>query len=273
MSKAAYIRASAAIAVLPWFSKILRDAVISDLSFTESFGITADGIISFGGDAAEFQRSDLFAAISNAFQASPGAVEIIDTDGDAWQVRIEGVGKDISVALSQGAKRIAISGFGMLSPDKDVRLSIFGKTAAEVNLSEAIVGRWTTVLEERAPSADELTLLQDDFNYTPVAVSRAILESLTSAGGVSLELLIPKPEQYYEQLIGKYGGELTLDEYIERTAPGHFKPSISKTAAFSNTPSRWPRTKARGRRSSTIGAATKSRSMRLRRLCCKSLTL
>src|SRR5712692_347420 len=109
MSKAAYIRASVAVAVLPWFSKVLRDAVISDLVFTRSFGITAEGIISFGGDGAKFQRSGLFAAISDAFEASPKAVEIIDTAGGAWQVRIEGTGTDISVALSQGAKRIAIS--------------------------------------------------------------------------------------------------------------------------------------------------------------------
>ena len=61
MSRQEYIRASVAASRQPGLCLLqIRDAVISDVKFTETLGLKADAVIRFGRDDLTFQRSALF---------------------------------------------------------------------------------------------------------------------------------------------------------------------------------------------------------------------
>src|SRR5580704_7519966 len=84
MSREAYIRASVAIAATRLYPNTVRDAVISDSKFTETFGLKADAIIRFGRDELIFQRSAFFNAIRQAFDPKQEAFPVENTHGETW---------------------------------------------------------------------------------------------------------------------------------------------------------------------------------------------
>ena len=59
------------------------------------------------------------------------------------------------------------------------------------------------VFEERAPTDDEVILIQEDLKDTPVAVASIIREHL-AACSVSLDVWVPRSAWYYERLVGQW---------------------------------------------------------------------
>lgn len=88
MSREEYIRASVAIAATRLFPTTVRDAVISDVKFTEGFGLKANAIIRFGRDDLTFQRSAFFNSIRQAFHPGHEPVPVDNTQGETWEICI-----------------------------------------------------------------------------------------------------------------------------------------------------------------------------------------
>ena len=159
MSREGYIRASVAIAATRLFPTSVRDAVISDVKFTEAFGLKADAIIRFGRDDLTFQRSAFFDAIRQAFDPRPEPVSVDNTHGETWEVRVLADKSPIQITLERGTTRLLVSHFGVLCPDKDVRLCTLLNEADNVCLSPEQIAPWKELLEERAPTDDEVVLI------------------------------------------------------------------------------------------------------------------
>src|SRR5216683_473653 len=171
MSREQYIRASVAIAASRLFPTTVRDAVISDVKFTEAFGIKADAIIRFERADLAFQRSAFFDAIRRAFDPGHAPVPVDNTRGETWEVRVLADKSPVQITLERGTMRLLVSHFGLLCPDKDVRLGTILNEADNVCISPEQLAPWKELLEERAPTDDEVVLMQEDLKDTPVAVA------------------------------------------------------------------------------------------------------
>jgi hypothetical protein len=221
MSRREYIRASVAIAATRLFPTTVRDAVISDVKFTEAFGLKADAIIRLGRDDLTFQRSAFFDAIRQAFDPRQEPVPVGNTRGETWEVRVLADKSPVQITLERGTTRLLVSHFGLLCPDKDVRLCTLLNDADNVCLSPEQIASWKELLEERAPTDDEVVLIQEDLKDTPVAVASIIRENLAS-GSVSLDVWVPRSFRYYERLVGQWESGLSLDGYAKQVAPRQF---------------------------------------------------
>lgn len=102
-----------------------------------------------------------------------------------------------------------------------MRLGTLLNEADNVCLSPEQIAAWKELLEEQAPSDDEVILIQEDLKDTPIAVASIIRENLAS-GTVSLDVWVPRSTRYYERLVGRWESGLSLDDYVKEVAPRQF---------------------------------------------------
>jgi hypothetical protein len=221
MSRQEYIRASVAAAAARLMPTTIRDAVISDVKFTETLGLKADAVIRFGRDDLTFQRSALFEAIRQAFDPGDAPVPVDDTHGETWELRVLADKSPVQITLERGTTRLLVSRFGLLCPDKSVRLATLLTEGDNVCLTSQQIAPWKELLEERAPTDDEVILIEEDLKDTPVAVASIIRENL-AAGSVSLDVWVPRSARYYERLVGQWESDLSLHDYAKQVAPRQF---------------------------------------------------
>lgn len=221
MSREEYIRASVAIAATRLFPTIVRDAVISDTKFTKEFGLKADAIIRFGRDDLTFQRSAFFDSIRQAFHPGHEPVPVDNTQGETWEVRVLADKSPVQITLARETTRLLVSHFGILCPSKDIRLATLFNEADNVCLSPEQIAPWRELLEERAPTDDEVILIQEDLKDTPVAVASIIREHLAGCS-VSLDVWVPRSAWYYERLVGQWESGLSLDDYAKEIGSRQF---------------------------------------------------
>lgn len=222
MSRDEYIRAAVAIAASRLFPTTIRDAIISDAEFIKKFGVRADAIIRLGHDHLTFQRSALFDAIRQALNPAVSSAAADDTLGQTWRVHVLADKSPVQITLERETTRFLVSHFGLLSPDKDVRLATLFNEADSVCLSAEQMVLWRQLLQERAPSDDEVILIHNDLKDTPIAVAGIIRENL-ARGSVSLDVWVPRASRYYERLVGHWESGLSLVDYAKQVAPDHFK--------------------------------------------------
>lgn len=221
MSRAEYIRASVAIATSQLFPSRVRDAVISDPKFIQSFGLKADAVIRFGRDDLTFQRSVLFDATRQALRPGHEAVSVDNMQGETWEVCVIPNKSPVEISLARGASRVLVNHFGLLSRGKAVRLGTLLNEANNLGLLAEQIVVWKELLERRAPTDDEAVIIWEDLKDTPVAVASVIRENLAS-GSVSLDVWVPRSHRYYERLVGRCEGGLSLDNYAAQVAPQQF---------------------------------------------------
>ena len=221
MSREEYMRASVAIAASRLFPTTIRDAVISDVKFTQAFGLKADAIIRLGLDDLTFQRSALFDAIRQAFDPRHLPVPVDNTHGEAWEIRVLSDNSPVQITLERGTTRFLVSHFGLLCPDKGIRLATLLNEADNVCLTSEHITPWKELLEKRAPTDDEVVLIQEELKDTPVAVASIIRENL-AAGSVSLDVWVPRSPRYYQRLVGQWESKLSIEGYAKQVAPRQF---------------------------------------------------
>ena len=222
MSRQAYIRASIAMAALELFSRRVRGTLVSDPKFRKEYGVSADAILSFDNGAVEFQRSVLLDAVRRSFDAT---TTVDDMGGRQWSIEFLVNEQPPKITLVQSEKRFVVANLVLLSPDRDTRLKAFRQEANATNLPSKAVERWEQLLESRSPDDDELGIIQDDLTNTTFAVQNAIRENL-ARGTLSLNILVPRSEKYYERLVGRYEDEQTFEDFVKRVATPHMERLI-----------------------------------------------
>ena len=170
MSRHAYIRASLALAATEHFPKRLREALISNVKFGEEFGFIKDAEVSFGKSGISFQRSILFDVVRRSFDSGATDIAVNDTVGDVWRAEFLLEEAPPQIVLVRGEKRLLVTHLALMSPDRDTRLNVFRDEASRVNLPPEAVCTWEALLEARPPDDDELGVIQDELNDTPVVV-------------------------------------------------------------------------------------------------------
>ena len=85
--------------------------------------------------------------------------------------------------------------------------------------------KWEALLDSRAPDDDELGLIQDDLNNTPIAIQNAIHANVTSPA-ISVDVLVARSEEYYERLVGRYEDGQTFEEFVKRGAAPHLEQLV-----------------------------------------------
>ena len=213
MSRQTYIRSSLAIMALETFPNLIRDALMSDSNFRADYGVSADARLSFGNDGVEFQRSHLLDAVRSAFKRRKKSPTVRDASGQIWQVGFEEDKVSERIVFTNGKKRLLVTHFALLSPSRITRLNVFRQDAKRVHLPKSSGDKWEALLRGRPPDNDELGEIQDDLHATPVAVRNAIHNSL-AAGSVSLSALVPRSEQYYERLVGRWEAGETFESFV-----------------------------------------------------------
>ena len=127
----AYIRASV-LTAMQQFPPRIREPLILNAKFRENAFIT-DAIVSFGSGIS-FQRSILFDAVRQAFDPTARDIAVKDTAGDVWQVEFLRADVPPKIALVRGEKRLSAAHLVLMSPDRDMRLSVFRDETNRVNL-------------------------------------------------------------------------------------------------------------------------------------------
>ncbi|MGE0681698.1 MAG: hypothetical protein AB7P69_12475 [Candidatus Binatia bacterium] len=129
-------RSALALAALQQFPPSIRESLISDLIFRNSYGLTTDGQISFGDSGVSVQRSKLFNGIRELLADSSAPLTLKDTTGVEWRLEfIEGE-NERRVTLSQGERRLLLPDFSELSPGQAERIRSFDRKANDVHLPE-----------------------------------------------------------------------------------------------------------------------------------------
>jgi hypothetical protein len=189
-------------------------------------GLKAEAVIRIGHDDLAFQRSALFDSMRQAFDPGHEAVPVDNTRGETWEVRVQGNKSPVEISLARGTARFLVSHFGLLCPDKDVRLTTLLNEAENVCVSTEEINRWVELLRERAPTDDEVIIILEDLKDTPVAVASMIRENLAS-GSVSLDVWVPRSARYYERLVGEWESGVSLDAYAKGAAPRRFSELLN----------------------------------------------
>src|ERR1700720_908085 len=143
---------------------------------------------------------------------------MLQDDGQGnWTIEIQDEGGSSKVLLAQPARRLIATHLALLSPKTETRLSTFRFDAHRVNLPASDREQWEQLLAARPPDDDELGVVQDDLNATPIAV-RDRIQTEISRGIGTLTALVPDSALYYERLVGKFTGGVSFEEYIRQVA-------------------------------------------------------
>lgn len=226
MTNSPSVRTVCTQTVLNLIPPMMRDTLLEDVEFWESYGINTNVIISFGNPELSFQRSALFDSIRKVF-LDETALEVIDTTGRKWELDSKDGDDDIPVlVISSHDQNIILPDFTFLSQDKGLRLRAFERASSRINLSDIDINAWMGVLEERALEDNEVDKLQKDIHDTPVYVAERITNDIR-CGESSVSSLVPGSRRYYERLIGRYDGSRTIQDYSKKAGKQHLE-TLSK---------------------------------------------
>lgn len=215
--------------VLNIFPPSLREAVISDLKFCQSHGITADAQVSFGGTKASFSRSTLFKAIREAFSSSLTSI-VKDRDAVEWSISILPDDKSV-ICIERHDEKLRSNVFWPLINDIKLRISIFQKEAERRNLSEVDIEKWLSVLSNEQLSDDEVTDLNADLESTPSYIEEQLISEL-GVGNNKIKTLIPDNIHYYERFIGIHTSSVDINKYSINELRQHFSSRVKKGANY-----------------------------------------
>jgi hypothetical protein len=217
MSRREYIRAAFAIAAMDHFSPVVRAALMDEADFRSEYHVTTDAIVNFGKEGIGFPRRAFFEVIRTAFAKAGAEVNATDSGGGVWSIQILRDKEPAAVAVAQGERRMLVTHLALLAPDKETRIGVFRHSAEKVNLPAASRELWESVLAKRPPDDNEIGLIQDDLNETPVIAREVIRDNLAS-GTFSLDVLVPRSIRYYERLVGRCGDVQNIEDYVHEVA-------------------------------------------------------
>jgi len=212
MANNSYIKAVLVRAALEFAPPLIRETLLEDATFRKTYGIKADGLLSFADFGVSVRRSVLFSAVRSVFLGKP-EVKVPDTRGRKWKVkRISGEGSHTKFSLTRGKQQLILPNLCALSPDQAIRLCSFDEAAFDVNLPKSAQTHWRDVLAERALEDEEIATYRDEFRETPVYKARSIHSQIID-GKSSIADLVPTSLRYFERLVGAYDGSVTIGDY------------------------------------------------------------
>lgn len=207
-----YQQTTYVMALANGYSPLLRDELLSRSDLLALVEVETDATITLGLGNISFQRSSLFSAITAAYNQT--ATPVINTvDGSEWMVSFTRDAEPPNVVIEHKEQRFLVAQFALLAPDAAARLHAFQLIAGQHQLPGVVINRWLTLLAKRVPTGNEILELRGELQNTPIGAVGAIRENLQS-GQLSLDILVPRSEAYYEQLVGAASNATTVENCI-----------------------------------------------------------
>jgi len=204
------------------FPKLIQESLLEDRSFLEEFGLSSDGVLSFGVFGLSVQQSELMAAIKKYHSGTP-IVVVTDMKGRKWELKNIGKeGEQERMGLSQDDKQLVLTNFSPVSPEPNTRLASFDEMASNVFVAPKTIELWRNILSKRALGEDELDIFHTVFFNTPVTKA-ATLRREVSQGESDMASLVPNSISYFETLVGAYDGSQSIGEYANRVSSNFFQ--------------------------------------------------
>src|SRR6266404_232662 len=219
-----------ALLALGQFPPSIQDTLVSDPTFRNSYGITADARVSLGEDQVSFLRSKLLDCARRLLGEGSAEITLIDEAGEEWVFEVVEIDNRRRVGMSRGERRFVLPDFYALSPDEKERISRFEKDADEVNLPESVACEWRQTLASRSLLDSELDLFSREINKTPIRVASLIATEIETGTG-QVSTLVPRSERYYERLVGKYQQSGDITDYAQTGAKKHIGQLLSWRAS------------------------------------------
>ena len=211
-----------ALIVLELMPSLIRSTLLDDSDFIEECGVSAEVVLILGDSIVSFHRSELFNAIREILRG--GFVrKTADITGRKWRLKsINGAEALPRIILSRGEQTFNLPDFCAFSPDSSIRLKAFEKEAYEFNLPNDARQKWQNILKERSINDDEFDAFQSEFFDTPTHTARVIRSEVVSRS-MSLPAYIPPSRRYFERLVGKYDGSISIQNYATGISTEFFK--------------------------------------------------
>lgn len=205
-------RSDRALILLGIMPPLIRNSLLDDSDFIEEYGVRAEFVVTFGESGISFHRSELFNAIREILRGA-FVRKIADTTGRKWRLMsIKEAEALPRIILSRGEQTFNLPDFCALSQDSSIRLKAFEKEASEFNLPNDARQKWQNILKERSINDDEFDAFKREFFDTPTHTARVIRSEVVSRS-MSLPAYIPPSRRYFERLVGKYDGSISIQNY------------------------------------------------------------
>ena len=209
MTNSPYVRSVLAQATLERTHPLIRNSLLEDSTFREEYGLTTDGVISFGGPDVSVQCSNLFDAARKILSGT-STEEVTDTKGQIWELQnIREKGELPILSFSRGRQSFHLPNLTAFSPDKDTRLRFLDKSASDFNLPDSASNPWRNILGERALENEEFNAFNSELFETPVGKAH----SISSNEPISIPSLVPSSRRYFERFVGTYDGSPSIRNY------------------------------------------------------------
>ena len=209
------ILGKAALTLLP---ELIREAMVEDPAVLQSFQLTRnpDGTVAFA-EGPKFLTSVLSGAVADA-SATSNIVPVKDLADIEWSVSMELEASGVWFAtITDGDRRYGYAHAGLLVNDATARIASFRRMAEGVALPREDRRHWEEVLVARPLTNAELESLHEELENTPSKFVMRFRDALRR-GDVRSDDFIPQSVTYYERLIGKLGGAITVQEHAEQGA-------------------------------------------------------
>jgi hypothetical protein len=205
---------------------MVRDELLSDAKLRRDFGLEMDAVLNLGNANVAFKRSKLFSAVRAAGTAPGKTQKLCDQAGVEWELIAITAKGAADLVIKTGPRAVHVGQLLLLTANKSARKAFFALEAERLNLPSAVMKRWSRVLDKRPLSEEEVTELMTEASQTPVAVTGTIMQNFAN-GNVSLEVLVPRSLDYYEQLVGRIEGQRNIREYADEVATEHVRKLLA----------------------------------------------
>ena len=201
-----------------YFPPLVRQSLLTDTQYLKDFGSGVQQVLSFHDGTFASRRDHLFAAIRSILSGEVG-VTVEDVHGNQWNLEEELEKGDLPVlSVLRNAVRIVLPNFLFLSPDKHIRIRSFERSASEAHLPSQLKNEWIKTLTTRSLGDEEVAELLEQFQHT-LGYTSNIIRREVGKNKVLVSNLVPSSKKYYESLVGSYGNEDSLDNYVAKRLP------------------------------------------------------
>lgn len=227
MTSRSNVRSLLANLILERLPPLIQKTLLDQRDFRKEYGFKFDATVKFVEAGISIRRSNLFKAIRSVLAGHSEAVAT-DTNGHDWKIfaGIEG-GEQKEILISINEQQYNLPDFMILSPNDSTRLRSLQETASDVNLPADVITSWRDILSMRELEEEEVELLQNEFQDTPVRMAQSVRAEIHKEN-ISIPSLVPSSRRYFTRLIGEYDESSSIWDY----AAGTGKNFIEKLSAW-----------------------------------------
>ena len=191
----------------------VRNSLISDRKFLESWKLETFAYLTIDGNGPTFQQDQLYKCIRESIRTPATKIKIEDVQNISWWLEMNSEDESLSISLENGQNKFTISDYLGLAEDRSARINWFTKVAEEADLTGEAHDEWKSKIDSRSLSNEDYPELIADLSLTPTN-NYFNLRSEILRGQVKVKTLIPGERRYYDRLVGTCRPAMDVNGYI-----------------------------------------------------------